>query len=241
MTNKRHKPLLQLQIDQNFRPSTYWDEEKRELANISGTVRRTAASAHKAHGRGRFPQNLTRKTTPEEKSWLGWLNPALRSGEDLPPVRRGETEIARIYLPTTVHAEVTSVRARRLKTGRIQYSIADEIYYYDGLLYRTKPRCSDVPLTLAELVELIQTAELVNPPDKKVVSTGLVEPLWEQQHGYGESREQVQRFVHVSSEFYPQLGDAFREKFDQWALIRTWPEDHDDEAGEDNTLREVIQ
>jgi hypothetical protein len=204
-------------IDYNFRPSSYWDKEKRRLANITGTHRRLAAKRDLA-AHGKIDPGLLRDSTREEKNFLGSINPRARSGEDLAPVRGNETEIARIYLPTTTHAEVTSIRAR-WSGGRICYRVVDEV----GITFRTKPRTSKLPLTLAQLIELIDTAKAYLQNGKDVNWTGLVEPIWDMQHETGETQREAYEFVEISSEFYPQLVDAFREKFKQWASKRDWP------------------
>ena len=64
-------------------------------------------------------------------------------GEYLPPVKKGEVEIARISLES-VSGDQISVRARR-SGGRISYSIVDEYgnYYMDTTYARAHParRC----------------------------------------------------------------------------------------------------
>lgn len=230
-------------IDYNFRPATYWNAKKRKLANITGTQRRLAAQRDLAT-RGRIDPGLLPDTTTGEKNFLGSIHPQLRSGEDLAPARRNETEIARMYLPTTVHAEVTSVRAR-WSGGRIYYRVVDEINCDMGFSYRTKPRSSKLPLTLGELIELMETVDLYDDKGKNLHWTGLVEPVWDMQHGNKSTKQEVYEFVEVSSVFYPQLAEAYKQRFELWAAQRKWPRDPDSENDwgdeEEDAEQEVIQ
>ena len=77
-------------------------------------------------------------------------------GEYLPPLLDDEVEIARISL-ASVTADQTSVRAQRV-AGGIAYRIVDE-YGEDGTEYVCRPDRSDLPLTLAELVAMIDGAQ----------------------------------------------------------------------------------
>src|SRR5690348_2251069 len=79
-------------IDLNFRPATYWDEPTRRIANITGTVRRRRAKEIVSTG-NTLPDELVADSTEADKNALGRMNPRLRSGEDLKPVRTRETEI----------------------------------------------------------------------------------------------------------------------------------------------------
>jgi hypothetical protein len=158
---------------------------------------------------------------------LGYSGPSVRSGEDLPPVQPNETEIARVWTPTTVHAEVTSVRAR--SDGRsIFYMVVDE-YWTEGNSYRISPESSTKPLTMEQLIQLIDTADWYfddEPAGKK----GLVLPLWEQafesecRRGLcADSADSVRSFVAVQSYFYPQLAAWYSRRYDQWASGKLWP------------------
>ena len=75
------------------------------------------------------------------------------SGEDLPDLMPGEVEIARIRYPLNVHQEAVSVRARA-DGDVIRYRVVDE-YGYD---IKIKPDASRLPLTLAELIALLDSA-----------------------------------------------------------------------------------
>jgi hypothetical protein len=61
----------------------------------------------------------------EDRDYLSGIDPSLRGGEDLPGYLVDEVEIARVEAPTTVHAEVTSVRCRRVGK-RLVYRVVDD-------------------------------------------------------------------------------------------------------------------
>ena len=73
-------------------------------------------------------------------------------GEYLPPLRKGEVEIARISLESTT-ADQISVRARRVGE-RIRYRIVDEYEFK----YVCHPASSDSPLSLRDLIGLMESA-----------------------------------------------------------------------------------
>ena len=75
-------------------------------------------------------------------------------GEYLPPLRKGEVEIARISL-ASVTADQISVRARRSR-GRIRYRVVDE--YMETSTYVCHPASSVSPLSLGELIALMESA-----------------------------------------------------------------------------------
>jgi hypothetical protein len=161
-------------VDLDFRPVSYWSEHKRVIANIPGTYHRKALKdALQRQDSFKISELLRESHSEAFKLALGSLNPALRSGEDLPLVRKNETEIARLRLTRSIHEEVTSTRARK-KGGRIEYTVYSEGYAsLEGFRYRTTPRSSVKPLSMRELVKLIDTATCVRP-NGEVVEKGLV-------------------------------------------------------------------
>ena len=130
-------------IDLDFRPASYWSEHKRATANVRGTYHRKALKeALLRHDSFKISELMHESDNEEFRMTLGRINPALRSGEDLPLVKKNETEIARLRLTQTIHEEVTSIRART-KSGRIEYNIWAEVYADLGdFKYRTAPRTS---------------------------------------------------------------------------------------------------
>jgi hypothetical protein len=82
----------------------------------------------------------------------GRIHPANMGGEYLPPLRKGEVEIARISLESTT-ADQISVRARRVRE-QIRYRIVNECAFK----YVCHPASSDAPLCLRELITLMEGA-----------------------------------------------------------------------------------
>lgn len=206
--------------DLDFRPASYWSEHKRATADLRGTYRRKALKeALLRQDSFKISELMGESDNEAFKMALGRINPTLRSGEDLPLLRKNETEIARLRLTQTIHEEVTSIRARR-RSGRIEYNIWAEAYTGLGdFKYRTVPRSSVEPLSMRELVKLIDTAKLVSP-DGSVEEEGLVFRIWEYDHQCGKSRDVVRRSLEISSEFYPQLTQYYDEQFLVWAAHR---------------------
>lgn len=166
----------------NFRPRSYFvtDLETAVLSRIKGAFRRKAVrSLGPSHV---DPPMAAESLSEEERQAVGRVHPSLMGGEYLPDLEAGEVEIARIELES-VTADVISLRARRADK-RIHYRLVDE---YETQ-YEIEPASSDEPLTFGELVELINNSD-----------DG--ERLWFQSLR-DKNRE---GFIHVSSEFYPQL------------------------------------
>ena len=207
-------------VDLDFRPASYWSEHKRATANIRGTYHRKALKeALQRHDSFKISELMHEPDNEAFKMALGRVSPALRSGEDLPLVKKNETEIARLRLAQSIHEEVTSIRARK-KSGRIEYNIWAEIFAdVRDFKYRTAPRSSVKPLSMRELVKLIDTAKLVNP-DGEVEEEGLVFRIWEYAYQCGKSRDVVRGWLDISSEFYPQLTQYYDGQFLIWAADR---------------------
>ena len=84
----------------------------------------------------------------------GRVHPSNMGGEYLPPLRKGEVEIARISLES-VTADQISVRARRVRE-RIRYRVVDE--YSETSTYVCHPASSVSPLSMGELIALMEGA-----------------------------------------------------------------------------------
>jgi hypothetical protein len=121
-------------------------------------------------------------------------------------------------LAQTVHEEVTSIRAR-LVDARIAYRIDDELVTPEGGEFRFAPKTSTLPLTLGELINLINEAE--EWWDDELASTGLVLGSWDRQLSNGEKVPQRSRdWIVISSAFYSQLSTYYERVFAQWALAK---------------------
>jgi hypothetical protein len=208
-------------VDLEFRPATYWpevtDRTRWLVSRVKGEARRRAAMAMMAAG-GPVelePWMVEHDIGREGKAALTWLDPGLRGGEDLPDLGR-EVEIARIWLTKTVHREVTSVRARPVGE-RIRYRVVDEYGECTPYSFVTTPKSSRRPLTLGQLVHLIDTAAIVG---EEASGGGLVVPLWDDWMRYECDPETQRGSIEVSSDFYPQLGVCYEEKFERWLEAR---------------------
>jgi len=141
----------------------------------------------------------------EERQAIGRIHPAFMGGEDLPPLLDDEVEIARISL-ASVTADQISVRARRVACG-IAYRIVDE-YAEFGPEYSCCPHRSERPLTLGELVALIDGAE----DGEGAAMSALIYNV-----GIGaDPPDALRDFVRVGSEFYPQLGAYYAARIEAW-------------------------
>ena len=177
----RHGVADRTKYDVDYRPETYWppvtDRLRWQISRIKGEARRRAALARLAQEGPAALETwmLAHDVGRKVKDAVQGLHPGLRGGEDLPDLGRREVEIARIWFTRTVHCEVTSVRARPAG-DRIRYRVVDEYGKDCGYTFVINPRSSRHPLTLGQLVTLIDTAtcseDSSDPP-------GLVVPYWD--------------------------------------------------------------
>ena len=125
-----------------------------------------------------------------------------------PPVG-GRCSRARIVPAVTVSREEwsmqahvgdqISIRARRLK-DRIAYWIVDE-YPGDEPTYNWRPRTSRQPLTLGDLIAMLDGA--------RDCGGAVLGPVVFNIESCGGDADEYEDFVSVSSEFYPQLHDYY--------------------------------
>ena len=123
----------------------------------------------------------------------------------LPEREGGEVEIACVLL-ASVTADVISIRARRWGR-RIVYRIEDEY----GTAFRFKPKSSTQPLSMAELVGLIDGATGHLDGDAKGL-TG----AYRSYNLDGCDAADLVDFVTVSSPFYPELQAYYSEEAQEW-------------------------
>ncbi len=209
-----------------YRPESYFEPSKVELtalSRIKGEKRRRIA---KDLAEGRNPEDLdylesmalamlqdslaSEELDEQKRDALGKLHPSFMGGEFLPSLPREEVEIARIALESTT-ADVISVRARA-GDGKIRYSVVDE-YESD---FNVDPQESDLPLTMEELVRLIDRAGIGLSVEEDG-EANLTDSFRDMNlSGVGDPAELID-FVTVSSEFYPQLEGYYRERALAWA------------------------
>ena len=132
--------------------------------------------------------------------------PLLDPSQDFLPERDGgEVEIACVLL-ASVTADVITIRARRWGR-RIAYRIVDE---YDTR-FRFKPKTSTQPLSLGELIALIDGATGHLDGDAKGL-TG----AYRSYNLDGCDAADLVDFVTVSSPFYPELQAYYAEEAGEW-------------------------
>jgi hypothetical protein len=161
---RREETTMQQQFKLDFRPDTYWPwlpSEAELLARIKGSVRRrTAAAVLETGGPVALDPSLFEASlSEEERVAVGQVHPALMGGEYLPDNRPTEIEIARIELASTM-CDVISLRARR-RGRRIAYDVVDEY----NTVFAFRPATSAKPLTLRQLIRLIERIEVVEQPE----------------------------------------------------------------------------
>ncbi len=216
-------------FDQDFRPQSYWPRLPSVatlLTQVKGTVRRDLATGL-LNGEIRLPAGASPNFVLDESLGddvlRGWSSgdPSMLGGEFLPDALPEEVEIARISMQSTT-GDVVEIRARPVD-GQIAYRVVDEYAAdFDGG-YEITPERSTLPLTLGELIGLIDTARRTGGIAYGVESfnVGLLEgPLWVNLDGGGGALpEGMAELVTVTSAFYTALGSYY----DGW--LRSWIED----------------
>ena len=206
MTNHPAIPVPEVPgIDLSYCPRTYFGPlplEAHLLSRVTGHRRRELLRRKLEAGDNNYPPELEQSTLDADfRLMLGRLHPTWMGGEYLPPLRKNETEIARISLASTT-ADQISLRARRLK-DRIAYRIVDE-YPGDEPTYNWRPRTSRQPLTLGDLIAMLDGA--------RDCGGAVLGPVVFNIESCGGDADEYEDFVSVSSEFYPQLHDYYESR-----------------------------
>jgi hypothetical protein len=196
-------------IDLSFRPASYfWPMglETHLLSRIKGAERRAVVEGLVKAGRVDEVFDFVAKSAldDEERRALGQIHPRFMGGEYLPDLSENEVEIARITIQSTLQ-DVTSVFARRGKR-RIYYRVVDE--YEGGTLCGKAERTSNRPLTLGELERFFNGAWSIF--DVLEMNFG--------DDGY--DPDDIRRFASVRSQFYPQIGELYRQRIEAWTVER---------------------
>lgn len=182
------------EFDLDFRPVCYFAPTPAAqglLARIRGTRRRDVALRLLAAGED--PASLEWLTDdslpPDVGEALMAVHPALSGGEYLPSTEEAEVEIARLELVGTTLGDVVSVRARP-DGEQIAYRIVDE---YGSKIVPGIER-STVPLTMGELIDLIEDSD--TGPGLSDLRLRVIQ---------GEEPRNLRHFMRVRSTFYPEL------------------------------------
>ena len=137
----------------------------------------------------------------------GRVHPSNMGGEYLPLLRKGEVEIARISLES-VTADQISVRARRVGR-RIGYCVVDE--YPDASTYVCHPASSVSPLSLGELIALMEAAR---------EGGSIIFPILAMNVRDASIPAEFATFITVTSDFYAAFGPYYRALTDAWLKQR---------------------
>jgi hypothetical protein len=223
------------QLDLQFRPASYWDHPdplRAILSGIKGQNRREMAqdfvTGQAPAALGPIDPGLLEDRLDEAtRDALGRAHPNWMGGEFLPDALPGEVEIARIVLASMTQ-DVISFRARRRRGGgRIRYRVVDEYGEPGEPGWTCRPASSARPLTLGQVITLIDRA--VNP-GFALGEGALTDLLREAQEGT--EPEDAARFVRVVSDFYPGLEEHFDRRAGEW-LERKRRELGPEEDGDD--------
>jgi hypothetical protein len=207
-------------VDLTFRPASYFRPQRltdQVTSKITGSVRRRLVQEALDAGEDVPPALLEGTLDEETLDAITGFHPALLGGEFLPRQQRGEVEIARISLESTTSDQVV-LRARR-SGARLRYTVEDE---YEGEYVDPayRPRSSTRPLTLGQLVSLIDSAYDVFD----VIRMNL--------DGGSDVRDMAS-FVAVTSEFYPQLESLYERRIAAWLAENYAPDEAENEPDAD--------
>jgi hypothetical protein len=216
-------------VDLDAAPASYWDDVSpldALVRNITGQNRRELvrdiAGGGPAAALGPVDDTLLADTLhDDDRRALGRLHPSFLGGEFLPHYAAGEAEIARIVLDS-VTRDVIAVRARRARAGgRLRYRIVDEY----GATFDLAVRSSAHPLTLRQLIQLIETA---TSDDLGFLSMPMPYTWLEWQAENGEAPDPS--FVQVESTQYDGLATYYDARLGDYARSLGWTDD--DETGD---------
>jgi hypothetical protein len=213
-------------IEMSFRPDTYWPESltpEQRLSRIRGKKRQEIArDLYAKHGFTALNEFLVKEgLAEEERTAWGAVGPWCLGGEYLPSLEQGEVEIARISLESTT-ADQISVRAQP-GGDSIHYRIVGEYEEDEGMRYQLPFETSAQPLSLAELMKLIDGAQ----QDDCAYPGGILTSMWAMMSDYYHDTQEIISFLSLDSAFYPQIGQAYQD------LAWRWIEEHvevEDEA-----------
>jgi len=187
-------------FDLEFRPAYFGPEDlqKHYGARVKGELRRQAAMD--MADAGDFDEEvMSSKLSEEHREAVGAVHPWLMGGEYLPDFMEKEVEIARVTLASTT-MDVTSIRAQKSDDG-YTFRIVDE---YENE-FEFVPKTSARPLSLRELIRIIDDCELVTGPRDMNLEGGC-------------TPEEIYDFATVTSVFYPELSGYFSEANEAWLV-----------------------
>jgi hypothetical protein len=209
-----------LGIDYSFRPPSYWEEGnflQAILRNVKGTNRRRMIEDYWRRGllEELDPVLLQDTLSDEQRRGLSRIHPSFMGGEYLPDYLSGEVEIARVELQSTT-SDVISVRARPAGPDKILYRAVDE--YPENLTLILRPASTPAPLSLAELIGMLDTADQESTSDRKFMDSlvGGISLGYNNLNAEGVERSGLRNFTCIHSLFYLELNLHYEQVFDDW-------------------------
>ena len=211
----------------DFRPVSYWGPQGVKTfygSHVKGELLRKAALNDLDEGLT-DPVVTQQGLNDDQRMASGAVHPWFMGGEYLPDLLPNEVEIARVVLESTT-MDVKSIRARKTK-HRIVYRIVDE---YGELEYRVSPKTSRRPITMEQLIKLMDNAE-----DGGLVGSG-------RDWHFAEANckaEEIYNFETASSAFYPHLEDWYDEINKEWLVEKVEERNREDKKHEEEQDRKT--
>ena len=190
----------------DYRPRNYWGPQEVQTlvgARVKGELRRQQAISDLASNHADH-EIISESLTEEHRRAVGAVHPWFMGGEYLSDLKLKEVEIARVVMQSTT-MDVVSIRARKTK-HRIIYKIVDEYPEDESWVYTLTKKTSKQPLTLSELIKLID-----NAVDGGLVGIGR---NWHYQEG--SPAEEIYNFETASSAYYSELTQWYDEVNEEW-------------------------
>ena len=207
-----------LEFDPSYRPPTYWlyGDQLQQLRAVGHRLdRRTQEDVLEqvvAERQGNDPDSDDPHLDLELATML--------LGDRTGPAAIGQAvEIANVFM-FNPGGDSISVFAE-WRDGWIHYSVSDQ--YGDFWRYRCSPHRSRRPLTFAELVGLIDTAECVE--EEGVLYTGLVTGLMDFNLENGGDVDDLRCFIRVTSAFYVDIEAWYVGTCDAWYEHHTYEDE----------------
>lgn len=214
-------------IEYSYRPRSYWEEENllQLIANIKGAERKKDARRLLKQGRLDEAYDFILRDTLDEhlRGFLGSLHPTLLGGEFLPDYKPQEIEIARITMDSTTQ-DVISIRA---SPGTLEQPIIYRVFDEYGSHFNFEPQFSQLPLTLEELIRLIDTSSgTMGGIGLDIIQTNL--------DCSEDPPETYANFLDFSSEFYAGLDRHY------WFAVRRWVDENSKPPRPPKTIGEKL-
>jgi hypothetical protein len=238
MTDQARLPIPD--ADWDYRPANYRDHPdpaSAVMAGIKGQQRRITLWRRMTGQYIGVPptDDIYLDSLPaEQRCAIARLYPTLTGGEYLPDYLPREVEIARVVLNTT-RRDVVSIRARWFR-GKFRYRVVDE--YPDDGPYTWEPRSSTEPLTLSELICLIDSVS-----NRELEGHGLTQPdrIRNRHLKRGCTSEFLRHFVTVESDLYAELAPYYAWQAEHWYLrVEAESEDEEGEEGEEGAEQDWV-